>query len=447
VLDLSATGFAVGMSSQPALAPGSVLESFELVLGDRPIWAGEAAVVHGTADRIGGRFTSGVIDLHHLRLGATLESRMEILREQRQRLPAEWRAAVADLRQLLEDVRFDIEQFERAEPHNPMSRAEQEKILFRDLGARWGSEYYGAVAQLHEMSKDLDVRAAELGRSYASSMLMPLLIACHFDRRVYEKPLGYAGDHRMMELLFADEPVGEDLFARFLHSIAKSFTLGRTVVAREVVMRDAVRAAVDAPGVRPVRILALAAGPAIELRRFISETNGLPRPVELILVDQDRTAHETAHGHLTRLLLERHHGTLPISVRCVHFSVRQILKPRTSDDERIVNETLADLDLVYSAGLYDYLPEPVAAALTRVLYGRLRGGGRMLLGNLIVTPDTTWMMDYVWGWPLLYRTEELMIALAGGLAPAPTRERVIRDSTGRCLFLDVTKPETERPKP
>src|SRR5580692_9245241 len=53
VLDLSATGFAVGVSSQ-ALAPGSVLESFELVLGDRPIWAGEAAVVHGTADRIGG---------------------------------------------------------------------------------------------------------------------------------------------------------------------------------------------------------------------------------------------------------------------------------------------------------------------------------------------------------------------------------------------------------
>jgi extracellular factor (EF) 3-hydroxypalmitic acid methyl ester biosynthesis protein len=272
-----------------------------------------------------------------------------------------------------------------------------------------------------------------------------LLIACHFDRRVYEKPLGYAGDHRMMELLFADQPVGEDLFARFLHSIAKNFTLGRTVVARELVMRDAVRTAVDAPGTRPVRILALAAGPAIELRRFITETQALQRPVELILVDQDRTAHETAHGHLTRLLLERHHGMLPISVRCVHFSVRQILKPRTADDERIVTETLGNIDLVYSAGLYDYLPEPVAAALTRVLYGRLRGNGRMLLGNLIVTPDTTWMMDYVWGWPLLYRTEEQMSGLAGGLAPVPARQRITRDSTGRCLFLDVTKPDVKGP--
>ena len=100
-------------------------------------------------------------------------------------------------------------------------------------------------------------------------MLMPLLMACPMHRRAYEKPLGYAGDYRMMELCFAQELAGEGLFGRFLHSIAQNYTLVRTVVAREAVMREAVREAFDAEGEGPVRILALAAGPAIELRRML----------------------------------------------------------------------------------------------------------------------------------------------------------------------------------
>src|SRR5260221_9422847 len=71
VLDLSTAGFSADAPPELALAPGVALESFELLLGDRVIWSGEAAVVHGSAERIGGRFTSGVVDLHHLRLGAT----------------------------------------------------------------------------------------------------------------------------------------------------------------------------------------------------------------------------------------------------------------------------------------------------------------------------------------------------------------------------------------
>jgi extracellular factor (EF) 3-hydroxypalmitic acid methyl ester biosynthesis protein len=211
------------------------------------------------------------------------------------------------------------------------------------------------------------------------------------------------------------------------------------VVARETIMRQAVREAAEAPGVGPVRILALAAGPAIELRRFLASVVELNRPVELILLDQDRSAHEVAHRYLTRILLEDHHGKLPVTVRCLHFSVRQLLKPTGPEDERILSETLADLDLVYSAGLYDYLSKPVAMSLTRLLYGRLRVGGRLLIGNLVETADSSWVMDYILNWQLLYRTDETMMELAEGLSPMPSRTAIVPDTTGRCLFLDVTR--------
>jgi hypothetical protein len=167
------------------------------------------------------------------------------------------------------------------------------------------------------------------------------------------------------------------------------------------------------------------------------------RPVELLLLDQDRTAHESAHAHLTRILFEQHKGMLPVTVRCLHFSVRQLLRPRTAEEQHIVRDTLANFDLIYSAGLYDYLSERIATALTRLLYRKLRCGGRLLLGNLVEAPDSTWIMDYVWGWPLIYRTHAEMLHLADGLDHHPARVQITPDITERCLFLDVVKPGRE----
>jgi hypothetical protein len=422
-----------------SLVPGSVLEGFELRLGDQPIWSGDAVVVHGSVDRIGGRFTSGVVDMPQLRLGATLEGRLALLAEQRARLPAEWRAAVADVRQLLEDARSEVEEFERAESNDPLRRQDEEAQLFDALTRRWGESYRAAIASLHEASKQLDERAAALGRSYASSMLMPLLRACPLHKRAYEKPLGYSGDYRMMEMCFAREPLGESLFGRFLFSISKTLSTVRTAVARARVLEEAIGEAVSAQGDgdRPVRILAVAAGPAMEVRRWLLHTQSLRRRVEIVVLDQDRFAHESAHRQVTRILLEQHHGLLPVTARWLHVSVRQLVSPRTPEELAVVSDLLGDLDLVYSTGLFDYLTDVVAQRLTDKLYSLLRPGGRMLIGNLVEAPDTAWIMDYVLDWPIIYRGPDDMSRFGERLAPRPTAAAITADATGGCIFLDV----------
>jgi extracellular factor (EF) 3-hydroxypalmitic acid methyl ester biosynthesis protein len=438
VLDLSSAGFAAATPPEFSLAPGAVLDSFELLIDEQPVWTGAAVVVHGNPERVGGRFTSGLLDLQHLHLGATLDGRLALNRECARRLPAEWRAAVGDLTQLLEGARREIEELERTQLHEFQRASLEKSKLFDGFRARWERAFYETVSDLFEMSRGFDDPTAALGRFYAVSMILPFTIASPFHRRAHEKPLGYAGDHRMMEMCFS-EPAGDGLFGGFIDAVIKSSTLVRAVVARELVMRQAVHDAIEAPGNGPVRVLALAAGPAIELRRLLAELGPLRRPVELILLDQDRSAHEVAHRQLTRILLEQHRGTLPVEVRCLHFSVRQLLKPQTDDDQRVVGEMLAGLDLIYSAGLYDYLSQPVAASLTKLLYGRLRPGGRLLIGNLVESPDSTWVLDYILDWRLLYRTAETLLALANGLGPEPAEARILSDSTEHCLFLDVTR--------
>jgi extracellular factor (EF) 3-hydroxypalmitic acid methyl ester biosynthesis protein len=442
VLDLSQAGFSAGLTPDVGfdLAPGSLLDSCELWLGDQIIWAGEALVVHSSVERVGARFTSGSLDLNHLRVGATLKSRLALHRDQKALLPVEWRAAVADLHQLLEHARLEVEELERSEAHDPLDREQEEARLFERLRLRWGVAFYSAASDLHAMSKGFNWRVAALGRNYASSILAPLLMACPMHRRAYEKPLGYAGDYRTIELCFARQLTGEGLFGRFLQHVAQHYTLTKSVLAREVVIREAVRSALEAEGEGPVRVMALAAGGAVELRRALDEITTLARPAHLILLDQEPAAHESAHRHITRVLLERHHGALPVTVECLQFSVRQLTKPQSEHEHRVVNETLADLDLVYSSGLYDYLPNVIASGLTRCVYDRLRPGGRLLLGNLVETPDSTWIFEYVLNWSLIYRTEESMLHLARGLAPPPSHTGITLDATGRCIFLDVTRP-------
>jgi extracellular factor (EF) 3-hydroxypalmitic acid methyl ester biosynthesis protein len=439
LIDLSSSGFAATCPPGLLIQAGTILQAFELRVSGKAVWSGEAFVVHGSEGRIGGRFTSGVVDLQHLHLGATLEGRLAMLREQKERLPSEWRAAIGDLRQLLEDVRFELEETERSELEDPLRREEDEAALFERLRQRWGTVYLEALSDLHARSKVLDARSAVVGQAYASAMLMPLLAACPMHRRAYEKPLGYAGDYRMMELAFASN-LGDGLFGRFLNTVTRQYTLMRSVVAREVLMRAAVRDAAASEGEGPIRVLGLAAGPAMELRRFVEGCHGLNRPVELILLDQDRSALESAHRHLTRILLERHYGMLPVTVRCLHFSVRQMLKPETKEDFDVIRESLSGLDLVYSAGLFDYLPQPVASRLTEFTYSKLRPGGRLFHGNLAEAPDTTWIMQYVLSWPVVYRTHETMLGLAAGLSNVQ-EAKVVLDETRHALFLDVRKGE------
>jgi hypothetical protein len=278
---------------------------------------------------------------------------------------------------------------------------------------------------------------------YAEAALMPLLYACPMHRRAFEKPLGYVGDFRLMELYYASEPTADSAFGRFLQTIALGYSLGRAVVGREAVMRAAVRQLVEEDTLEPARVLSVAAGPAMELRRLL-EGEGrdelrIVRPVELILLDQDENALEVAHRQLTRLLLERHGGALPVTVTCLHLSIRQLLRPQTPE-EREVAQSVANLDLIYSGGLYDYLPDAFCAWLTGFFYSRLRAGGRLLLGNLREAPDSTWLMEFVLDWPLYYRTELAMRAMGERLTPSPGCMDVVRDPSGYCLLLDARRP-------
>jgi hypothetical protein len=77
----------------------------------------------------------------------------------------------------------------------------------------------------------------------------------------------------------------------------------------------------------------------------------------------------------------------------------------------------AEFDLVYAAGLYDYLEDGLARVLTATLFCALRPGGRLLIANFTPATYDAAFMETFMDWNLVYRTPERVRALAGSIAP------------------------------
>jgi hypothetical protein len=257
-------------------------------------------------------------------------------------------------------------------------------------------------------------------------------------RRVYEKPLGYAGDYQLMIYYFTDTFSGDTLYDRFLHFTGQNYPHSYAILARERLTREAVRSVI-ARG-KAARVVSLACGPAIELQRLLGEIDEIEEPLELILIDQDEQTMHYCHDAVSRKIVSRHQERQGlIQLNCLHLSIRQIIKPKDETEKRFVASVLKDVDLIYSIGLYDYLPETVARALTTKLYTMLVPGGRLLIANFRECPVSTWLGEYVLSWHLDYRTPETMLGLTTRLSPEPAKKEVILDDTELCMFLDIVR--------
>ena len=116
-----------------------------------------------------------------------------------------------------------------------------------------------------------------------------------------------------------------------------------------------------------------------------------------------------------------------LPVTCVPAGVGDLLKGRVE---------LGEFDLIYAAGLYDYLPDALARRLTNVLWGHLKFGGKLVVANFVRCWEAAYM-EAVMEWYLLYRDESSVRAFAADLSP--TNAEVSLDDDGVIAYLTLTR--------
>jgi hypothetical protein len=240
-----------------------------------------------------------------------------------------------------------------------------------------------------------------------------------FVYRAYAKLRGYPGDAGILDLIYGVEalPAGTSALGAALHAHDVQSPACRSVRERRALLVDAIDAAAERrPGT--ARVLSVACG---HLREAQVSGAVLDGAVEAFhAVDQDP---------VSVALLRREHG--PLGVTPHEASVKDLLVGRLSFD---------GLTLAYAAGLYDYLPTPVAARLTARLFAKLAPGGRVLVANFCPEVRDAATMDAVMAWRLIYRDEaEMREIAAAGPGGEIARQRIYRDSAGNVVYLEIER--------
>lgn len=346
----------------------------------------------------------------------------------------EFKVAIADLQVLLMDLRGWLEQVElgvRSQPSGDRVQIEREAILaVREpivQTALQVLEHFESVAG----TVDPEVRDAHM--SYMKRQIHPLVLCSPFIHRTYFKPLGYAGDYEMVNMMVRDPFEGASLFAKVINNI---FLTTPPVVAHRDRLTYLTRLLTEETQrtlrrKTSVKIFNLGCGPAKEVQDFLA-TEEMARHTEFTLLDfNDETLAYTTRT-LAGINLRREHQA---KIQLIKKSVNQLIK----EAMKIQNSPVR-YDFVYCAGLFDYLSDPVCRNLVGLFYELATPGGLVIATNVAdPNPSRNWM-EYVLDWHLVYRNARQLAALAPAAAP-PDAVRVSAVGDGLNIFLEVRKPE------
>lgn len=221
---------------------------------------------------------------------------------------------------------------------------------------------------------------------------------CPLTDRSASRPRGYAGDAVMIDYLYGvTQPDLESLgpVAKAVFGYSVSSPAGRAVRYRRYRLAnliDSLAVAKLHAGDKGLRILSVAAGHGRELALSVAYQQGLV--TEMVALDQDQNS-------LDQLVAD--YGQGPAKVTPLPLSVRSLLAGK---------HDLGTFDLIYSAGLYDYLDTAIAQRLTSRLFDALSPRGRLLYANFAPDIHSVGYMEAAMDWWLIYRDAQQTLALS-----------------------------------
>lgn len=211
--------------------------------------------------------------------------------------------------------------------------------------------------------------------------------------RCLTKPQGYHGDYITMQLMYENQFRGETNLGKCLHKFVTDDPSSASVRARRHYLKDRIKLIFNYRG---GNILSVASGPATEIVDALIEGINFKR---ITLLDQDYKALKEAEGNIREVL--------PKNTELVLLNIT-ILDLILNGDEDL--KRYGPYNYIYSAGLYDYLPNEFASKLNHYLYDLLSETGTLDIGNFTEF-SIGFFADFASGWRLILRESQEMVKI------------------------------------
>lgn len=300
--------------------------------------------------------------------------------------------------------------------------------LLEAIDARVGPRLDGLMLDFDAACAGIPPELANAYRTYAQRELHPLTLVSPWIHRCYSKPFGYAGDYEMLNMCLRDLYEGPTSYAKLLNKRILDQNPRRGYINRIDMLIARIRQEarrVAGTGSAPFRALSVGCGPANEVNRILREHPDFPGGC-FDLMDFSPQTIDYCKARLAE--------TCAATGRQVeaHFLIKSIhdllLEARGRKEA-----PSSGYDLVYCAGLFDYLSDRICGSLTRLFYSWLRPGGMVVVTNVADNKPIQNVFELLLEWYLIYRDGPCMLKLTPGLG----RQSIASDATGINIFLEV----------
>lgn len=398
-----------------SLKLSEMIDHFQVVVGGETLYSGKVTVA--TIRVINGKQVVGVslwdksvdvrkIHNQHLEGAKTgiIEWASTLLKAGK--VQQAFKALVADARYFLEAIKTILDEEERKANNQGLVH---KKLIERSMLMHFEQEAYAFLDSImKEFNKnvcDFDEEQHAYHREYFQRQVGNLLQQSPFVKRCYNKPLGYAGDYEMMDMIYRDPYEGDTWFARFLNKyFCHHIPPAQACRNRIPILQKKIEEVVEkrASPQKKARILSVACGPANEVVEFIRNSES-SNDAEITLVDIEPEALYFSQEKTSEVKTEAKRKT---RINIYYLPLQQLLKEPGKLKE------LENRNLIYSAGLFDYLSDEVCKNTLSTLYKLLAKDGTLIIGNLDPCNELKWLMEYGAEWYVIHRTQADLRKLA-----------------------------------
>lgn len=392
-------------------------------------------------DSVGIEFTDHVLPrefLHSLDTLLATEFKLEEELSEFESIPEDFRRLVSTIENFLVHLKHYIDDLENKYERKYGTRSiEAKQSLLNAIDVRFGDyvasfllehsealyKYLDKLQDKNQQNRLFDFFRREINQYY---LLSP------YGQRAFEKPLSYAGDYEMMNQIYREGFEGASLFAKIIHRYGiKNEPAAVAVREQKFYLADKIKQMIQNTSKDTLVFCSIACGPAQEWVEVLKNTI-LPEniSIQLVLIDQNIESLLEARRNIR---LAMHETGQSIDLRCEQVSVRDILEEKPTADAFLKH----NFDFIYTVGLYDYLPQPVAQMLTHVMHSRLNPQGGIIISNFHPACITRALCEFSTDRNLTYRTEEELKLLSNGLKNVSVTMK--SDIRGHIVYMHLFK--------
>jgi len=241
-------------------------------------------------------------------------------------------------------------------------------------------------------------------------------------RRASEKPMGYAGDFMLLDMIFRNELTARGIgyhFDRYFLSYPGS----EAVRERSFWVIKRVEAIRDARKSRELSLLDLGCGP-VSIERTLIQRSPENFYYRTTGIDYDENALEFASRHFE-----------PPNAGFIARRENLI----SAEGLNAIEKEAAAADLCMCMGLVEYLEDDTVLAVLESLFRGCRVGTHIFTANYIPGHYSRTAMEWLLDWRLVYRTEDKMRGLAkkAGFKEGKISSRL--DPTGSIVLMELER--------